>query len=342
VHKLRDLAQLVGGRIQGNSDLDILRIRPFDLAEAGDLTLAASRELIERLDECAASAVIVPPGVSSRGKTLLEVAQPKLAFARLLEHIHRPVFRATGISPLAAIGEGCQFGPEVSIYPFAFLGDRVVVGNRVTVSSGVHIGEGCVLGDDVVLHPNVVLYPGVKLGNRVIVHSGSVIGADGFGYVFDGERHVKIPQTGTVVIEDDVEIGANSCVDRATFGATVIEKGVKLDNHVHIAHNCRVGSNTIMVAQVGISGSVKIGRNCIFAGHSGVVDHVTIGDDVRVMMKAGVSKDVPAKSSVSGQPAMDHREAMRIEAVTRRLPEIYKEWKRLKKNTRKENEPTGE
>jgi len=335
VYKLEQLAQLVGGRILGDSSLEIQGVRPLDDAGPGDLTLAADRKNLARLEASPASAAIVPPGVSSR-KTLLEVSRPKLAFAQILEYVHRTHFEAKGISALAAVGKDCRIPPEVSIYPFACLGDRVSLGHRVTLSSGVHVGDDSVIGDDVVLHPNVVLYPGVRLGNRVVIHSGTVIGADGFGYVFDGSRHVKIPQTGTVIIEDDVEIGANSCVDRGTFGATVIEKGVKLDNHVHIAHNCRVGSNTIMVAQVGISGSVTIGRNCVFAGHSGVVDHVTIGDDVKVMMKAGVSKDVPAKSSVSGQPAMDHREAMRIESVTRRLPEIYEEWKALKRRMKDE------
>ena len=331
MYKLQQLAQLVGGRIHGDDALEIQAVRPLEAAGPGDLTLAEGRKNLERLETCPASAVIVPPGVSSPAKTLLEVAHPKLAFAQILEHVHRTPFDARGISPLAAVGQNCRIPPEVSIYPFAYLGDRVALGLRVTLFSGVHIGDDCVVGDDVVLHPNTVLYPGVRLGHRVVIHGGTVIGADGFGYVFDGFRHVKIPQTGTVVIEDDVEIGANSCVDRGTFGATVIEKGVKLDNHVHIAHNCRVGSNTVMVAQVGISGSVSIGRNCIFAGHSGVVDHVTIGDDVKVMMKAGVSKDVPPRSSVSGQPAMDHRSAMRIESITRRLPEIYEEWKALKK-----------
>jgi len=331
VYKLQQLAQLVGGRILGDSSLEIRAVSPFEAAGPGDLTLAAGRKNLERLDTCPASAAIVPSDFSSSAKTLLQVARPKLAFAQILEHIHRTPFEPKGISPLSSVGKECRIPEEVSIYPFVFLSDRVAIGCRATFFPGVHIGEGCIVGEDVVLHPNVVLYPGVQLGNRVIIHSGTVIGADGFGYVFDGSRQIKIPQTGTVVIEDDVEIGANSCVDRGTFGATVIEKGVKLDNHVHIAHNCRVGSNTVMVAQVGISGSVTIGRNCIFAGHSGVVDHVMIGDDVKVMMKTGVSKDVPPNSSVSGQPALDHREAMRIEAITRRLPEIYEEWKAIKR-----------
>jgi UDP-3-O-[3-hydroxymyristoyl] glucosamine N-acyltransferase len=331
VYKLDELARLVGGRIHGDAALDILSVQPFDLAGSGDLTLAADRKSLAALETSTAAAVIVRPGITSARKTLLEVDNPKVAFARLLAHLHSQPFQAIGVSPLASIGDECRVPDEVSIHPFCYVGARVILGARVTLFSGVHVGEGCRIGDDVVLHPNVVLYPGVTLGARVIVHAGSVIGADGFGYVWDGQDQVKVPQLGAVIIEDDVEIGANSCVDRATFGATVVERGVKLDNHVHVAHNCRVGANTVMVAQVGLSGSVKIGRNCVFAGHSGVVDHVTIGDDVTVMMKSGVSKDVPSRSRVSGQPAMDHRAAMRIEAIVRRLPELYEDWKRLKK-----------
>jgi UDP-3-O-[3-hydroxymyristoyl] glucosamine N-acyltransferase len=303
---------------------------PFDSAGPGDLTLAVDRRNLRRLGSCAASAAIVPPGAEPHGLSVLEVDDPKATFARLLELFNRRPFVPAGISNLAFVGRECQIPDEVTVAPFASLGDRVVLGPRTAILEGARVGEGCVLGADVIVHPNVVLYPGVQLGDRVIIHSGTVIGADGFGYVWDGGRHVKVPQTGTVVIEDDVEIGANSCVDRATFGATVIERGVKLDNHVHIGHNCRVGRDTIMVAQVGVSGSVNIGRSCIFAGHSGVVDHVTIGDHVKVMMKSGVSKDVPSGGRVSGSPAMDHEQAMRIEAVKRRLPELYRELKALK------------
>ena len=331
VYKLKTLAELVGGRVRGNEDLEIQGLLPFDSAGPGDLTLAADRRHLRQLDRCSASAVIVSAGVEAPGVTLLQVDDPKATFARLLELFNRQPFVAAGVSTLASVGRDCQLPADITVGPFATLGDRVVVGARTTIHSGARVGDGCVLGQDVVLHPNAVLYPGVQLGDRVVIHSGTVIGADGFGYVWDGERQVKMPQTGTVVIEDDVEIGANSCIDRATFGATVIEKGVKLDNHVHIAHNCRIGSHTIIVAQVGVSGSVKIGRNCVFAGHSGVVDHVTIGDHVSVMMKAGVSKDVPSGSRVSGAPAMDHDEAMRIEAVKRRLPELYQELKALKR-----------
>jgi UDP-3-O-[3-hydroxymyristoyl] glucosamine N-acyltransferase len=181
------------------------------------------------------------------------------------------------------------------------------------------------------LHSNVTLYQGVTIGKRVVIHSGTVIGADGFGYVFDGKQQVKVPQTGSVEIHDDVEIGANSCVDRATFGSTVIERGAKLDNHVHVAHNCRIGENTVIVGCVGLSGSVTIGKNCILAGQCGTVDHINIGDNVRVMARAVVTKDIPSGSVVSGRYGRSHQQELKQEALLRRLPEIYRDWKERRK-----------
>ncbi len=317
MYTLQKLAEHVGGRVAGDSQIEIRGIQPFENAGPGDLTLAGQKKYQEHLHRTRASAVIVSPGVVSDEKPLLQVERPKVAFARLLSLFHPGPAVAQGISPLAHISESARISEEVTIYPFVFVGDHCV------------IGRGCVL------YPNVTLYENVSLGERVILHSGAVIGADGFGYVFDGQTHVKIPQTGSVTIGDDVEIGANSCVDRATFGATVLERGVKLDNHVHIGHNCRIGENTVIAGQVGLSGSVEVGENCTFAGHAGVVDHVKIGDQVIVMMKSAVSKDVPSQSVVSGQPAMEHRQSMKIEAVTRRFPEIYREWKAWLKENRK-------
>lgn len=319
----------------GDSQMEIRGIQPFESAGPGDLTLAAQKKYQEHLDQTRASAVIVSPGVESDEKPLLQVERPKVAFARLLALFHPRPAAVKGISPQAHISESSRVFEDVTIHPFVFVGDEVVIEKEVTLFSGVHVGNHCVIGRGCVLHPNVTLYENVSLGERVILHSGTVIGADGFGYVFDGQTQVKIPQTGSVTIGDDVEIGANSCVDRAGFGATVLERGVKLDNHVHIGHNCRIGENTVIAGQVGLSGSVEVGKNCTFAGHAGVVDHVKIGDQVTVMMKSAVSKDIPSQSVVSGQPAMEHRQWMKIEAATRRLPEIYREWKSWLKDNRK-------
>lgn len=327
MYTLCELAALIGGRVQGDPELPISGVQPFERAQEGDLTLAETKKYWANLARTGASAVIVPPQISGSQKTLLQVDRPKLAFALLLAVFHRQPFQTTGISPLAYIGENCQIPEQVSIHPFVYLGDEVVLGERATLFPGVTIGSRSSLGSDCILYPNVTLYDNVKLGHRVVIHSGTVIGADGFGYVFDGQQQKKVVQTGSVELGDDVEIGANSCVDRATFGSTVIESGVKLDNHVHIGHNCRIGKNTVIVAQVGISGSVDIGENCIFAGHAGVSDHTRIGDNVTVMLKTAVTKDIPSGRTVSGQPAADHRQAMKLQALTRRLPEIYQDWR---------------
>ena len=315
----------------GDPKVVITRIQPFEVAESGDLTLASERKYYDHLEETQASAVIVEAHVKSKEKSLLQAEKPKVAFARLMQLFNIEPFEPDGISPWAFVGKGCQISPRVTIHPFVYLGDAVTVEEEVTLMAGVHVGNHCKIGKASILYPGVSLYDHVQLGAEVIIHSGTVIGADGFGYVHDGQEQIKIPQTGRVVIGDQVEIGANSCVDRATFGETVLERGVKVDNHVHIGHNCSIGENTVIVAQVGISGSVKIGKNCVFAGHSGVVDHVRIGDEVTVMMKSAVSKDIESHSVVSGQPAMDHRQYMKVTALIRRFPEIYRELMELKK-----------
>lgn len=324
---LQELAEYIGGRVVGDPRLEIKGIQSFEKAEAGDLTLALEKRYRNQITATRASAVIASADFSSTQKSVLQVKNPKLAFARLLAFFHEKAFAAEGISPLAQVGRGCHISDEVTIGPFVYVGDKVKIGDRVTLFPGVYVGDGCVIGQDCTLHPNVVLYENVSLGRRVILHGGTVIGADGYGYVFDGKRHVKILQTGTVVIKDDVEIGANSCVDRATLGTTVIEKGVKLDNHVHIGHNCKIGENTLIVAQVGLAGSVETGKDCAFGGQAGVIDQIRIGDRVRVMVKSAVTKDIDSDQTISGNPAMDHRRWMRLKALSRRLPELYERQK---------------
>jgi UDP-3-O-[3-hydroxymyristoyl] glucosamine N-acyltransferase len=327
VYTLQQLAEHVAGQVSGDRQTEIHGIQPFDSAQRGDLTLASDRKYRDCLENTEASAVIVSPDVVSTKKALIQVEDPKIAFARLMGLFFQKTFKARGVSPLAQVSANSTVAQDVSIYPFVFVGDGAVIQEEVTLHPGVSVGNHCIVGPGCTLYPNVTLYDNVSLGSGVILHSGAVIGADGFGYVFDGQQQVKIPQTGRVIIGDNVEIGANSCVDRATFGETVIEKGVKLDNHVHIGHNCHVGENTVFVAQVGISGSVEIGKRCTFAGHAGSVDHVKIGDDVTVMMKTAITKDVSSHSVVSGQPAMEHQKWMKAEALRRRFPEIYQEFK---------------
>ncbi len=330
MHTLDQLAELVDGQTKGDGSVTISGVRPFEDAIPGDITLAASPKYWNDLKATQATAVIAPSELESASLPLLRAADPMLAFARIISLFHTKPFQTRGISPRAEIGTDCHIAERVSIHPFVSIGDGVTIEEEVTLHSGVSLGDGCRVGSGTTLHPNVVIYPGVCLGSRVIVHGGSVIGADGFGYVFDGEKQVKIEQTGTVEIQDDVEIGANSCVDRATFGSTVVEKHAKLDNHVHVGHNSRIGENTVVVGCVGISGSVTIGKNCILAGQAGVIDHINIGDDVTVMVKTAVTRDIPSNMTISGQPGRDHRQQLQIQAVIRKLPEMYKDWKQLK------------
>ena len=330
-YKIEELAGIVKGEVRGDPGFTVTAAKPFDSAEFNEITLASNQKLLSDLDKTAAGAVIVPPGTRFEGKTLLVAENPKAAFARILQLFHIKPFVTGGISGQAAIGKNCRISDKVTIEPFVVVGNQVVIRDQVTIGSGCSIGEGCVLGENCTLFPNVTLYPGVILGDRVTIHSGTVIGADGFGYVRDGDEQVKLPQTGNVEIGDDVEIGANSCVDRAAFGSTVLEKNVKIDNHVHIGHNCRIGEGTIIVGSVGISGSVTIGKNCIFAGQSGASDHVNIGDNVIVLAKTAVTKDVPSGMTVSGLHGRDHRGQIKTEAILNRLPDMYRDLKTIKK-----------
>jgi UDP-3-O-[3-hydroxymyristoyl] glucosamine N-acyltransferase len=327
VFTLGQLAVAVGGEITGNPDQEIRGVRPFDLARPGDITLVDSPSVLKRVATTAATALIVAEHLDEVDKAQLISGNPKLAFAKLIDLLMGEPFQALGVSPLASIGKDCEIAEDVSIYPFVNVGDRVRISRGVTLHSHVAVGEDCQIGEGSTLNPSVTLYPNVRLGKAVILHSGTVIGADGFGYALEGGRRYKMPQTGTVEIGDEVEIGANSCVDRATFGATVIERGVKIDNLVHVGHNCRIGENTVIVGCVGISGSVEIGRNCVLAGQCGVGDHIRVGDDVTILNKTAVTKDVPSGSVVSGVYGRKHQDELRIQAAMRRLPEIYRDWR---------------
>lgn len=333
VYRVAELAELTEAVVVGDPDRLVRGTQPFETASAADVTLAADPGFLQRLDETKAGCVVIDSRMEpdpSNDKSFLKVENPRLAFARIRAHLQRQPFQPQGISPLASIAGGARISKEVTIHPFVRVGEGSVIEDQVTLHSGVAVGDDCHIGFGSTLFPNVSLYLGTRLGKGVRIHSGSVIGADGFGYIFDGERQFKVLQSGHVEIGDEVEIGANCCIDRATFGATVLEEGVKLDNLVHIGHNCHVGAHTVVVGCVGISGSVRIGKRCVLAGQCGIVDHVTIGDDVTVMGKTVVPRDVPSGSVISGPFGRDHREQLRIEAVLRKLPELARDVRTIK------------
>lgn len=332
---VRDVAKLVGGEVLGRDDWVIQGVAAFDEAGPNDITFAASASHKKRVAETEAAAVIVPLDVDEPKKTLVRVENPTLAIAKIASLFH-PVRRPRkGVSGDAHIGKKFRCGTDLCVCPGVFVGDDVTLGDRVTLHPGVVLGHDVQLGDDVTLYPNVSILERCRVGSRVIIHAGSVIGSDGFGFAFDGNRYHKIPQTGIVRIDDDVEIGACNTIDRATFGMTWIKRGVKTDNLVHVAHNVVVGEDTVLVAQVGIAGSVTIGGRTVIAGQAGISGHVTIGSDAKIGPQAGVAKSIPDGQVVSGTPAMPHRDWLRVANMIPDLPEMKKRIRDLERRLEK-------
>ncbi|MEA1947573.1 MAG: UDP-3-O-(3-hydroxymyristoyl)glucosamine N-acyltransferase [Thermodesulfobacteriota bacterium] len=339
---LTRIAEAVNGEVKGDKNKNICGVAPFDDAAGDEITFAGNAKFLKKIDKTDAGAIIVPRDFQVSTKNILQVDNPQLAFAMVLNLFYPPLKPEPGISSYAYIGKNFLCGREASIAPFAVIGNNVTVGHGIALSPNVVIGDNVVIGNDVRIYPNVTILERCTIGNRVIIHAGTVIGSDGFGFAPDGKKYYKIPHTGIVQIDDDVEIGAGNTIDRATFGKTWIKRGVKTDNLVHIAHNVTVGENSVLVAQVGISGSVTIGKNAILAGQAGVIGHLTIGDNVTIGAQAGVAKSVSGDEIVSGSPAITHRQWLRMQRILPKLPELKKKLedieKRLKKIERSERE----
>ena len=326
--KLRELAALIGGRIAGDPEVEITGVAGIENAKEGDITFLHNNNYIP---EVSASALIVKEEIDGLTLSLLVADNPQLTFARALEVFYVKPYSPSGISERAVIGSNVKMGDDVSVHPNVYISNDVELGSRVTLSSGVFLGEGVTVGDDSFIYPNVTIREKVRIGKKVIVHSGAVIGYDGFGYVPEKGSHFKIPQVGGVIVEDDVEIGANVCIDRATVGNTIIGCGTKIDNLVQVAHNVKIGRNCIIVAQVGISGSVEIGDGAIIAGQVGVKDHVKIGAGTIVAAQAGVTGDIPAGQIYSGTPAIPHGTSLRAQSLYSKLPELVKRMREIEK-----------
>ena len=328
---LDELARLVDGVLEGEPDVHVHRLQSLDRAEPGDLTFVVGARQVAEASQSRASAFVVAPDVHLPGRSVIRVPQPYLAVATLLRLFHPAAPAPAGIDPAARVAPSARVSPQASVQAFAVVGSDAVVEAGAVLGPYVHVGDRCRVGEGSVLHPHVVLREDVTLGRRVTVHAGAILGADGFGYVFDGQAHRKIPQVGRVVVEDDVEIGANVTIDRATLGETVIGRGTKIDNLVQIGHNTVVGPDGIIVAQAGISGSCRIGRGVMLGGQVGIVDHTTVGDGARIGSQAGVVSDVPAGATVLGSPAIDAGQARRALVTLPRLPELIKTVRRLEK-----------
>ncbi len=319
---LKELADIVDGGFRGDGTRCIRSAKPFEEAQPDDITLAGTPKYLKRIEETDAGTVIVPKGFEKSSKNLLYSENPYAAFAKILNLFYPANRPCKEIHRSVATGEGVKIGDNPAIGPMTTIGDHVVIGDRVTIFGNVYIGDGVRIGDDARIYPNVTILERCVVGDRVTIHAGSVIGSDGFGFAPDGDIYRKIPHTGIVRIENDVEIGASNTIDRATFGETRICSGVKTDNLVHIAHNVNIGENTIIVAQVGISGSTTVGKHVVLAGQVGVVGHIHIGDNVMVGAQSGVSKSVPDSAIISGSPEMPHKKWLKVQSTLARLPEL--------------------
>jgi UDP-3-O-[3-hydroxymyristoyl] glucosamine N-acyltransferase len=336
--ELKELAEWVEGVVVGDGKTEISGVAAIEEARAGEITFIANPKYLPHLNKTNGSAIIVSKEVTRADKPLLCVTNPQLAFAKILTLFSQKPYQPGGIDPHAWISPTAKLGKDLTVYPFVCIGDRCSIGDRVTLYPGVSVAEDSSIGEDSILYSNVSVYSGTIIGKRVTLHSGTVVGSDGFGYVKEGKRNVKIPQVGIVEIEDDVEIGANTTVDRATLGKTIIRRGVKIDNLVMVAHNVVIGEDSIIVAQVGISGSSKIGSNVTLAGQVGVVGHVEIGENAMVGAQAGVTHDLPGNQGYVGSPALPHREFLRAITVFPRLPEMRKTLLDLEKRIKKMEE----
>ena len=328
---LKKIASLVGGNVIGNDSFIIEGINSLDVASQGEISFFADRKYKESLGKTKASAIIVSEeNLLFKGPQIV-VSNPALAYAKVGSIFVPPVPRYPGISEQAVLHDSTRIGKDVSIYPLVYVGEEALIGDNVIMFPGVFIGDRVKIGNGTVIYPNVTILHDCQIGKNVIINAGTVIGSDGFGFVRDGSVSVKIPQIGMVQIDDDVEIGANSCIDRAASGKTWIKRGVKTDNFVHVAHNVIIGEDTIVVAQVAISGSVHIGRQVIIGGQVAISDHVEIGDRVMIGSQSGVPKSIPSGEVVSGTPAMPHRLWLKTSGIIRRLPEFNEHLRHLEK-----------
>ncbi len=330
-YTLQELADLLGAEIRGDAGTLIHRVATIDQAGEGDITFIANPRYRRKLPETKASAVIVSPDVPAEGRTLLVTDNPYLAFARAVDLFHPEGGAAeAGVHEGARVDPSARLGEGVTVYAGAYVGREAVLGSGVVLHPGAYVGAGVRIGAGCVLHANAVVYPDTEIGEGVILHGGAVIGSDGFGFAPAGAQNVKIRQVGRVVIEDDVELGANCSVDRAVLGETRIGRGTKIDNLVQIGHNVTIGEDCIIVAQVGISGSSRIGDRVKLAGQVGVGGHIHIGDDAEVGAKSGVMDEVPPSAKVLGQPAIPLREGKKALATIRMLPAMRKEIRELR------------
>lgn len=328
---LREVADVTGSIIKGDPQIRVHGLGPVESANPEQLSFISDERYLPLISRCKAGVLIVPPSLDHLDRPLLISAQPYLAMARAAQLFSEPPYLPMGCHETAFVDEEVQLGDGVRVGPLAHIGTHCRIGRETRLYGGTYLGSGVVVGSRCLIYPGVTILDRCKIGDGVIIHSGTVVGSDGFGFAQDEEgRHVKIPQTGTVEIDDDVEIGANCTIDRAAFGRTWIQRGTKIDNLVQIAHNVVVGEHSILISQVGISGSTRIGSHVVLAGQVGVVGHIDIGNGARVGAQSGIGRSVKAGEDVSGSPAMPHKEWLKMTVNVRRLPQLKEELRQLK------------
>ncbi len=325
------IAEQLRGEVLGNGAVELTGLAPADCAKPGDLTFAEKETYFAAAEASQASAILVSGDFTSATKVLIRVPNPRVAMAKLLPLFFPPDEHAAGIHPSANIAATAQIDATAHIGPNCVIGARVKIGARSVLMGGNHIGRDCQIGEGACLFPNVVIYPKCQIGNRVSIHAGTVIGSDGYGYVFDEGRHRKMLQVGNVILHDDVEIGANTAIDRGALGATTIGQGTKIDNLVHIAHNVTIGRHCLIMGQVGFAGSTVLGDYCVIASQSGIAGHLKLGHQVTVGAKSGVMRDIPDQGTVLGMPALPDKQTKRQLIALQQLPELIRRTRELEK-----------
>lgn len=328
-----EIARHMQGEVVGDGSVVLKNFAPADRAQAGDVTFAENPEYLALAEKSAASAVIVGHAITASSKVLIRVVNPRVAFAKTLAlFFPEPIFKA-GIHSTAVVAASAKVDATAHLGPHCVIGENVFIGARTVLQGGNHVGDGSRLGEDCRIFPNVTIYARTEIGSRVRIHSGTVIGADGFGYVLDAGVHLKVPQIGHVIIGDDVELGANVTVDRGALGPTIIGKGSKIDNLVQIGHNVALGEHCIIISQVGIAGSTKLGNYVILGGQVGVGGHLKLGNGASVVAQSGVMHDIPAGQKWMGAPAQPDRQTKRQMLALQQLPELIRRVNKLEKKS---------
>ena len=330
--RVRELAEYLGASFEGNGEALILDVASLDTAGATDVAFAAGRKAVQAAEKSSAGCLLVPVDLENSARTVIRVPDPRAAFARLVPLFHPPVPVTPGVHPSAVIATTAMVGAGASIGPCTIIGEGARIGGRTSLGAGCAVGAGAVIGSHCTLHANVTIYDGVRIGDRAVIHSGAVIGADGFGFVLNGDHYEKFPQIGRVEIGNDVEIGANSCIDRAALGVTSIGDGTKLDNMVHIAHNCRIGRHVVVAAQTGFSGGVVVEDYAVIGGQVGIGDKARIESRAVLGSGCGVltSKVIRSGQVVWGTPARPLKEHLELLASLGRLPQLRAEVEELR------------